>query len=144
MPKLKTHSGAKKRFNLTKSGKVKRAHAFKSHILTKKTTKRTRHLRATAYADQTNVSAIKEIRMSPNIDTNDFNTKVKAAQKFLADGNRVKVSVRFRGREMAHTNLGEKLLMDFAASCTDVAAMEKNPKLEGRFMAMFLTPKTGK
>ena len=62
MPKLKTHSGAKKRFNLTASGKVKRAHAYKSHILTKKTTKRTRHLRATAYADQTNVSAIKEMR----------------------------------------------------------------------------------
>ena len=144
MPKLKTHSGAKKRFNLTASGKVKRAHAYKSHILTKKTTKRTRHLRATAYADQTNVSAIKEIRMSPSIDTNDFNTKAKAAQKFLADGNRVKVSVRFRGREMAHTNLGEKLLMDFAAACAEVASMEKNPKLEGRFMAIFLAPKSGK
>ena len=90
------------------------------------------------------VVEVKEIRMSPSIDTNDFNTKVKAAQKFLTDGNRVKVSVRFRGREMAHTNLGEKLLVDFAAACTDVANMEKNPKLEGRFMAMFLTPKTGK
>ena len=87
------------------------------------------------------VVEIKEIRMSPSIDTNDFNTKVKSAQKFLADGNRVKVSVRFRGREMAHTNLGEKLLMDFSDACTDVATMEKNPKLEGRFMAMFLTPK---
>ena len=61
MPKLKTHSGAKKRFNLTKNGKVKRAHAFKSHILTKKTTKRTRHLRATTYADQTDVDAIKKM-----------------------------------------------------------------------------------
>ncbi|OLA35905.1 MAG: translation initiation factor IF-3 [Firmicutes bacterium CAG:110_56_8] len=79
-----------------------------------------------------------------SIDTNDFNTKVKAAQKFLNDGNRVKVSVRFRGREMAHTNLGEKLLMDFAASCSEIAGMEKNPKLEGRFMAMFLTPKNSK
>ena len=59
--KIKTHSGAKKRFNLTKSGKVKRAHANKSHILTKKTTKRTRHLRATAYADMTNVDAIKKM-----------------------------------------------------------------------------------
>ena len=144
MPKLKTHSGAKKRFNLTKSGKVKRAHAYKRHILTKKTTKRTRHLRATAYADVTNVSAIKEIRMSPSIDTNDFNTKAKSAQKFLKDGNRVKVSVRFRGREMAHTNIGEKILLDFADACADIASMEKNPKLEGRFMAMFLTPKTGK
>ena len=90
------------------------------------------------------VVEIKEIRMSPSIDTNDFNTKVKAAQKFLSDGNRVKVSVRFRGREMAHTNLGEKLLMDFAASCSEIAGMEKNPKLEGRFMAMFLTPKNSK
>ena len=82
--------------------------------------------------------------MSPSIDTNDFNTKAKNAQKFLKDGNRVKVSVRFRGREMAHTNLGEKLLMDFAEACTEVASVEKNPKLEGRFMAMFLSPKTGK
>ena len=61
MPKLKTHSGAKKRFNLTKTDKVKRARAYKSHILTKKTTKRTRRLRTTAYADQTNVSAIKQM-----------------------------------------------------------------------------------
>ena len=56
----------------------------------------------------------------------------------------MKVSVRFRGREMAHTNLGEKLLMDFADACSDVANMEKNPKLEGRFMGMFLTPKNNK
>ena len=90
------------------------------------------------------VVEIKEIRMSPGIDIGDFNTKLRNAQKFLADGNRVKVSVRFRGREMAHTNLGEKLLMDFAASCSEIAGMEKNPKLEGRFMAMFLTPKNSK
>ena len=73
MPKLKTHSGAKKRFNLTKTGKV------------------------------------------------------KSAQKFLADGNRVKVSVRFRGREMALTDIGERLLMQFADACSEVATMEKNP-----------------
>ena len=90
------------------------------------------------------VVEIKEIRMSPSIDTNDLNTKIKSALKFLADGNRVKVSVRFRGREMAHTNIGEKLLMDFAEACSEIAAMEKNPKLEGRFMAMFLTPKNSK
>ena len=90
------------------------------------------------------VVEIKEIRMSPSIDTNDLNTKVKAAQKFLADGNRVKVSVRFRGREMAHTNIGEKLLMDFAEACAEIATMEKNPKLEGRFMGMFLAPKNSK
>ena len=90
------------------------------------------------------VVEIKEIRMSPSIDTNDFNTKVKSAMKFLKDGNRVKVSVRFRGREMAHTNLGEKLLLDFCEACSELANMEKNPKLEGRFMAMFLTPKNSK
>ena len=90
------------------------------------------------------VVEIKEIRMSPSIDTNDLNTKIRAAQKFLADGNRVKVSVRFRGREMAHTNLGEKLLLDFAEACAEIATTEKNPKLEGRFMAMFLSPKTSK
>ena len=90
------------------------------------------------------VVEIKEIRMSPSIDTNDFNTKAKNAQKFLKEGNRVKVSVRFRGREMAHTDIGEKLLMEFAEACAEVSTMEKNPKLEGRFMAMFLTPKNSK
>ena len=90
------------------------------------------------------VVEVKEIRMSPSIDTNDFNTKVKSAQKFLTDGNRVKVSVRFRGREMAHTTLGEKLLLDFAEACAEMASLEKNPKLEGRFIAMFLTPKNSK
>ena len=78
------------------------------------------------------VVEIKEIRMSPSIDANDLNTKIKAAQKFLSDGNRVKVSIRFRGREMAHTNIGEKLLLEFADACSEIAAMEKNPKLEGR------------
>ena len=90
------------------------------------------------------VVEVKEIRMSPSIDTNDLNTTIKAALKFLADGNRVKVSVRFRGREMAHTNIGEKLLMDFAEACSEIAAMEKSPKLEGRFMAIFLAPKASK
>ena len=69
---------------------------------------------------------------------------MESAQKFLKDGNRVKVSVRFRGREMAHTNLGEKLLLDFVAACADIATMEKNPKLEGRFMSIFLAPKNSK
>ena len=90
------------------------------------------------------VVEIKEIRMSPSIDTNDLNTKVKSAQQFLTEGNRVKVSVRFRGREMAHTNLGEKLLLEFAESCKEMAALEKSPKLEGRFMSIFLTPKNSK
>ena len=87
------------------------------------------------------VIEIKEIRMSPGIDTNDFNTKLKNAQKFLADGDRVKVSVRFRGREMAHTNIGEVLLKDFAAKCAEIANLDKQPKLEGRNMSIFLSPK---
>lgn len=87
------------------------------------------------------VIEIKEIRMSPGIGENDFNTKLKNGQKFLNDGDRVKVSVRFRGREMAHTDIGEQLLKDFAAKCADIATLDKNPKLEGRNMSMFLSPK---
>jgi len=87
------------------------------------------------------VIEIKEIRMSPSIDTNDFNTKLKNGQKFLAEGNRLKVSVRFRGREMAHTEIGGVILRDFAAKCVDIANMDKAPKLEGRNMSMFLSPK---
>ena len=86
----------------------------------------------------------KEIRMSPSIDTNDLNTKVKNAMKFLNDGNRVKVTVRFRGREMAHTSLGEVLLKQFGESCAEVATVEKGAKLEGRNMSMFLSPKNSK
>ena len=90
------------------------------------------------------VVEIKEIRMSPGIDVGDFNTKLKNAQKFLADGNRVKVSVRFRGREMAHTDIGKDLLVRFAEQCAEVATLDKEPKLEGRSMSIFLSPKTGK
>jgi translation initiation factor IF-3 len=84
---------------------------------------------------------VKEIRMSPSIGDNDFNVKLRNGQKFLNDGDRVKVTVRFRGREMAHTNLGEELLKRFADACAEIAAVDKNPKLEGRNMAMFLSPK---
>ena len=87
------------------------------------------------------VIEINEILMSPGIDTNDFNTKLKNAQKFLNDGDRVKVSVRFRGREMAHTEIGAVLLKDFANLCAEIANMDKAPKLEGRNMSMFLSPK---
>ncbi len=79
--------------------------------------------------------------MSPGIDIGDFNTKLKNAQKFIADGNRVKVSVRFRGREMAHTDIGRDLLDRFAEQCAEVATMDKAAKLEGRNMSMFLSPK---
>ena len=87
------------------------------------------------------VVEIKEIRMSPGIDTNDFNTKLKNGQKFLMEGDRLKVTIRFRGREMAHTHIGEELLKNFAAQCSEIATMDKNPKLEGRNMSIFLSPK---
>ena len=87
------------------------------------------------------VIEIKEIRMSPGIDTNDFNTKLRNGQKFLSDGDRVKVSVRFRGREMAHTEIGEVLLRDYAGKCAEIAVLDKAPKLEGRNMSIFLSPK---
>ena len=90
------------------------------------------------------VVEVKEIRMSPSIDTNDFNTKIKNAMKFLKDGNRVKVTVRFRGREMAHTSLGTDLLKKFGAECSEIAAVAKDAKLEGRNMSMFLSPKNSK
>ena len=90
------------------------------------------------------VVEVKEVRMSPNIDTNDFNVKLKNAQKFLKEGNRVKVTVRFRGREMAHTSIGEVLLRQFGDSCAEIATVEKNPKLDGRLMTMFLSPKAAK
>ncbi len=84
---------------------------------------------------------IKEIRMSPNIDVNDLNTKVAAARKFLEKGNRVKVTLRFRGREMAHMQAGKHILDDFAEALAEVASIEKEPKVEGRNMTMFLVEK---
>ena len=90
------------------------------------------------------VVEIKEIRMSPSIDVNDFNVKLRNAQKFLGEGNRCKVTVRFRGREMAHTNIGQDLLLRFAEQCSETAVMDKAPKLEGRHMSIFLSPKPAK
>ncbi len=84
---------------------------------------------------------IKEVRMSPNIDTNDLNTKVSAARKFIEKGNKVKVSIRFRGREMAHTAASRPMMMDFAEKLSDIAVIDKPPKMEGRFMTMFLAQK---
>ena len=84
---------------------------------------------------------IKEIRLSPNIDTNDLNTKINAARKFLSKGDKVKVTLRFRGREMAHMNNSKHILDDFAESLSDIAVIEKAPKVEGRSMTMFLTEK---
>lgn len=90
------------------------------------------------------VVEIKEVRMSPSIDVNDFNVKLRSAQKFLSEGNRVKVTVRFRGREMAHTDIGRSLLMKFAGDCSQVATLDKDPKLDGRHMSIFLSPKAAK
>ena len=87
------------------------------------------------------VIEVKEIRMSPNIDTNDLNTKVGAARKFLEKGNRVKVTLRFRGREMAHMSTSKHILDDFAQMLSDIAVVEKMPKVEGRSMIIFLTVK---
>ena len=87
------------------------------------------------------VIEIKEIRLSPNIDTNDLNTKVNAARKFLSKGDRVKITLRFRGREMAHMANSKHILDDFAQALSDVCVVEKAPKVEGRSMTMFLTEK---
>ena len=84
---------------------------------------------------------IKEVRLSPNIDVNDLNTKMNQARKFLKGGNRVKVSVRFRGRELAHTAAGKVILEGFAEKLSDVAVIDKAAKLEGRSMVMFLSEK---
>ena len=87
------------------------------------------------------VVEIKEIRMSPNIESNDLNTKMSAAKKFLEKGNKVKVTLRFRGREMAHMQSRKHILDDFAESLADVAVIEKAPKVEGRNISMVLTEK---
>ena len=84
---------------------------------------------------------VKEVRISPNIDTNDLNTKVNNAKKFIAKGNKVKVTLRFRGREMAHMQQSKHILDDFAEMLAEVAVVEKPSKLEGRSMSMVLTEK---
>ena len=87
------------------------------------------------------VVEIKEIRLSPNIDTNDLNTKINAARKFLAKGDRVKMTLRFRGREMAHMANSKHILDDIAEELAEIAVVEKAPKVEGRTMTMFLAVK---
>ena len=84
---------------------------------------------------------LKEIRLSPNIDTNDLNTKITSARKFIEKGNKVKVTLRFRGREMAHMNQTKYILDDFAEALADVAVVEKAPKVEGRSIGMVLAEK---
>ncbi|WP_230398988.1 translation initiation factor IF-3 [Novisyntrophococcus fermenticellae] len=84
---------------------------------------------------------VKEVRLSPNIDMNDLNTKVGAARKFISKGDKVKITLRFRGREMAHMNSSRHILDEFAEKLSDIAVVEKAPKVEGRSMTMFLTEK---
>ena len=84
---------------------------------------------------------VKEVRLSPNIDTNDLNTKMNNAKKFITKGNKVKVTLRFRGREMAHMQQSKHILDDFAEMLADVAVIEKPAKQEGRSMSMVLTEK---
>ena len=86
------------------------------------------------------VMEIKEIRLSPGIDVNDLNVKVGHARRFLKGGDKVKVSVRFRGREVTHSSIGLELLKRFAEQCSEFGTIEKQPKLEGRHMHMFLAP----
>ena len=84
---------------------------------------------------------VKEVRLSPNIDVNDLNTKCNSARKFISKGDKVKVTLRFRGREMAHMHNSKYILDDFAEKLADIAVVEKAPKVEGRSMTMFLTEK---
>ena len=90
------------------------------------------------------VIEIKEVRLSLNIDTHDFDTKANQAIKFLKEGNRVKVSIRFRGREMAHPENGGVIMQKFADACAEFGSVEKQPKLEGRSMLMFIAAKSSK
>ncbi len=87
------------------------------------------------------VVELKEIRLSPNIDSNDLNTKMNAAKKFLSKGDKVKITLRFRGREMAHMNASRHILDDFAKNLADMAVVEKAPKVEGRTISMVLAEK---
>jgi translation initiation factor IF-3 len=87
------------------------------------------------------VIAIKEIKMRPSIDIHDYETKMKAAHKFLDNGDKVKVTIRFRGREMAHQDLGLKVLVRMRDELAEITKVEQMPKSEGRMMTMVLAPK---
>ena len=84
---------------------------------------------------------VKEVRLSPNIDTNDLNTKANQARKFITKGDKVKVTLRFRGREMAHVNYSKQILDSFYEKLEDIAVIDKNAKMEGRSMVMFVSQK---
>ena len=86
------------------------------------------------------VIKVKEVRLSPNIEEHDFNTKLRNARKFLSKGDKVKASVRFRGRAITHKELGQKVLERMAEECKDIAQIETKPKMEGRSMFLMLAP----
>lgn len=88
------------------------------------------------------IVSVKELRLSPNIDTHDVDVKIKKATQFLKDGDKVKVSIRFRGRELGHTNLALNIMKDFADRVSEYGSVEKQPKMEARTMAMFIAPKS--
>ncbi len=90
------------------------------------------------------VVEIKEVRLSAVIADHDFEVRVKQAQKFLTDGNKVKASIRFRGRQIAHSQIGEEIMTNFAERLKDISTIERKPLIEGRNMAMVLAPKTEK
>jgi translation initiation factor IF-3 len=87
------------------------------------------------------IVSIKEVRMTPKIEDHDFEVKVKNAEKFLREGDKVKVSVRFRGREIVHSDIAQRLLREMAATLSEVSSMEREPRVEGRNMIMILSPK---
>lgn len=91
-----------------------------------------------------NIVDIKEVKLSVGIGEHDYDFKLRAAIRFLSDGDKVKSSIRFRGREMAHTDLGSELLLKFAADCAEVGTVEKDPKLEGRTVSLVIAPKASK
>ena len=99
------------------------------------------HLFRNRRCDWQNVS---QAGLDPRVIVHDFDTKVGHARKFLSAGNKTKVSIRFRGREMTHTDLGLTIMAQFAEKCADIASVEKPAKLEGRQMLMFLAPKSAK
>ena len=90
------------------------------------------------------VIQVKEVKFRPVTDENDFQTKLRSLVRFLTDGDKAKVTLRYRGREMAHTEIGEQLLIRFGEGCAEAANMEKKPKLDGRNMSIFLSPKNAK
>jgi len=90
------------------------------------------------------ITQVKEVKFRPNIEEHDFETKIKNAERFLKDGDKVKVTVMFRGREITHTDFGRTLLLRMQECLADIAVMEKTPKVEGKNMTVIFSPKTAK